>query len=250
MPTGFWRRKPTLRQTPASKRIWELDALRGFCVLAMVGLHLIWDLSSLWGFPLGSFLTACMRWGGGVFFLLAGVCVTLGHRPVRRGLTVLSCGLLCSAATAALYLLGVAGSGILIYFGTLHCLGLCMLSWPVLCRISAKGLLLLGTLLSAAGVYLSQSGLPGSFWLLPFGLLPEGLATADYFPLLPFWGIFLLGTYLGRKLYPQPKSVFVCSPPAWLRPLCACGRKALPIYLLHQPVITAVVFLAAGAFPA
>ena len=242
----FWRRKPTLQPVPASKRIWELDALRGICVLAMVGLHLLWDLSSLYGFALGGFLRVCMQWGGGLFFLLAGVCVTLGHRPIRRGLTVFGCGLLCSAATAAVYLLKFSDSSILIYFGTLHCLGLCMLSWPVFRRLSTDALLFLGLLLAAAGLYLLQSGLHSSVWLLPFGLLPSGLATADYFPLLPFLGVFLLGACLGRKLYPRPESLFSLSPPAWLYPLCLCGRKALPVYLLHQPVITAVLFFVAS----
>ena len=216
----------------------------------MVGLHLCWDLSSTFGIRLGGFLRACMQWGGGIFFLLAGISATLGHRPVRRGLTVFGCGLLCSAATAAVYLLGFADRGILIYFGTLHCLGLCMLLWPVFGRLNARILLFVGLFLTAVGIFLSQSGLPGSFWLLPFGLPPEGLATADYFPLLPFLGVFLLGACLGRKLYPQSASLFSCSPPGWAKPLCLCGRKALPIYLLHQPVITAVMFLAAGVFPA
>ena len=149
-----------------------------------------------------------------------------------------------------MYLLGFADRGILVYFGTLHCLGLCMLLWPVFGRLNARILLFVGLFLTAVGIFLSQSGLPGSFWLLPFGLPPEGLATADYFPLLPFLGVFLLGACLGRKLYPQSASLFSCSPPGWAKPLCLCGRKALPIYLLHQPVITAVMFLAAGVFPA
>ena len=215
----------------------------------MVGLHLCWDLSSTFGVRLGSFLRDCMQWGGGIFFLLAGVCVTLGHRPVRRGLTVFGCGLLCSAATAAVYLLGLADSGILIYFGTLHCLGLCMLLWPVFSRLSTKLLLVQGALLTGGGLLLLHSGWHGPFWLLPFGLLPEGLATADYFPMLPFFGVFLLGACLGWKLYPTPKSLFSFSPPVWARLFCLCGRSALPIYLLHQPVITAAVFFAAGVFP-
>lgn len=215
----------------------------------MVGLHFLWDLSSLYGIALGSFLSGCMQWGGGVFFLLAGISVTLGHRPVRRGLTVLGCGMLCSLATAGVCLLGFADRSILIYFGTLHCLGLCMLSWPVFSRLSQKLLLSVGILAAAAGLVLLRHPLHGPSWLLPLGLLPEGLTTADYFPLLPFWGVFLLGACLGRKLYPRRESVFSFPPPVWLSPLCLCGRKALPVYLLHQPIITAILFFTAGIFP-
>ena len=32
------------------KRIWELDAFRGLCLLGMVLIHLIYDLTELYGF--------------------------------------------------------------------------------------------------------------------------------------------------------------------------------------------------------
>ena len=31
---------------PAKQRIWELDALRGLCILCMVAIHAFWDLSA------------------------------------------------------------------------------------------------------------------------------------------------------------------------------------------------------------
>lgn len=35
---------------PAKQRIWELDALRGLCILCMVAIHAFWDLSAFGGF--------------------------------------------------------------------------------------------------------------------------------------------------------------------------------------------------------
>ncbi|MEI3072250.1 MAG: heparan-alpha-glucosaminide N-acetyltransferase domain-containing protein [Oscillospiraceae bacterium] len=37
---------------PAKQRIWELDALRGLCILCMVAIHAFWDLSAFGGFHL------------------------------------------------------------------------------------------------------------------------------------------------------------------------------------------------------
>ena len=225
------------------KRIWELDALRGVCILAMVGIHLGYDLNSLYARQPGVLFSLVQKWGGGIFFLLSGICATLGHRPLRRGLTVLGCGLLCTAATAAVYALGLADKGILIWFGTLHCLGVCMLLWPLFRSVPTALLLAGGAVLTAAGIKLLLQPLVGPGWLLPVGILPPDFATADYFPLLPFLGIFLLGACLGRRLYPGGMPRLRIPMPRPLGVLCACGRWALPIYLLHQPVLAGFLYL-------
>lgn len=229
------------------KRIWELDALRGICILCMVGIHLVYDLSSLGSWQPGSLFTAVQQWGGGIFFLISGVSATLGHRPVRRGLMVFLCGVLCTAATAAVYLLGFSGKELLIYFGTLHCLGLCMVLWPVFRTVPTPALATVGLLLSAVGIRLLLRPVTGPLWLLPLGFLPMDFATSDYFPLLPYLGLFLLGACLGRRLYRHGTSLLSFDPPLSARFLCACGRQALPIYLLHQPVLTAVLIFLPGA---
>lgn len=216
----------------------------------MVGIHLIYDMSSLYGWQPGPLFTGIKQWGGGIFFLISGGCATLGRRPVRRGLVVLGCGLICTAATGALYALGLSDRSILIYFGTLHCLGLCMLLWPVFRLFPPALLLATGALLAAIGIKLLVQPVPGAFLLLPLGFLPPNFATSDYFPLLPYLGIFLLGTCLGRRLYSHGQSLIPICVPRPLEFLCVCGRRALPIYLLHQPVLTLFLLLAAGLFPA
>lgn len=227
------------------ERIWELDALRGVCILAMVGIHLVYDLNSLYARQPGALFSLVQQWGGGIFFLLSGISVTLGRHPLRRGLSVLGCGLLCTAVTAALYTLGFGDKGILIWFGTLHCLGVCMLLWPLLRSVPTALLLAGGAVLTAVGIKLLLRPVVGSGWLLPVGILPPGFVTADYFPLLPFLGIFLLGACLGRRLYPGGMPRLRIPMPRPLGLLCACGRRALPIYLLHQPVLTGFLFLIA-----
>ena len=115
-----------------TKRFWELDALRGICLLGMVGIHLLYDLNISLPLP----LQLLQDWGGCAFLLLSGICVTLGHHPIRRGLVVLGCGMICTLVTWGMYALKLADDGAAIWFGVLHCLGACMLLWPIFRKIS------------------------------------------------------------------------------------------------------------------
>ena len=79
------------------KRIWELDVLRGVCILGMVVVHLIYDLQTFFSLPFladSRLFDLIKQWGGVLFLLISGICVTLGSHPVRRGLIVFACGLL------------------------------------------------------------------------------------------------------------------------------------------------------------
>ena len=135
------------------QRIWELDAARGLAVLGMVIVHFLFDLSEL---------TGILRWRepvwfllvknhcGGIFLVISGISVTLGSHNIRRGIQVLLCGGLVTGVTYGMYALGLANGSIVIYFGVLQCLGVCMLLWSLLRRLPNRGLL-------AGGVTLSDS---------------------------------------------------------------------------------------------
>lgn len=226
-----------------SKRVWELDALRGICILGMVLVHLIYDLDHAGILRSPAPVQWLQYWGGTVFVLISGICVALGRHHIRRGLIVLGCGMVCTLVTAGMYWLGLAGKGILIYFGVLHCLGACMLSWTLFSRLSNWVLAVLGSLFTAAGLFLEGTVLVDFPWLVSLGFLYPGFSSSDYFPLLPNLGFFLFGAVLGRILYPSRESLLprVNARALPVRFLCGCGRHSLLIYLLHQPVITAAV---------
>ena len=223
-------------------RIRELDALRGLCILGMVAVHLLFDLTTLYGavdFSYPGWLVFLMDWGGVIFFLISGICATLGSRCIRRGLMVLGCGLAVSAVTAVMYRMGMADKSILIYFGVLHCLGVCMIVWALFRKLPAWALAAVGVILTGLGLWIRTVRVqtPYLVWL---GLLYPGFATSDYFPLLPFLGFFLLGGWLGRLLYREKRPLlprFRCQPLEWI------GRHSLPIYLLHQPLLTGLLFV-------
>lgn len=230
------------------QRIWELDAARGVCILGMVVFHILYDLQYLFPIlPAGNhtLLDFIANWGGTLFFLISGICVTLGSHPVRRGLIVVGCGLAVTAVTWGMAALGFADSSMVILFGVLHCLGVCMLLWPVFSKMPWPVLGLLGSIMVASGLYLDAHTFPVSHWLFPLGIKYPGFASADYFPLLPFWGFFLLGAMLGHLIYQNKESLFpkVSAENRLVRFLMVTGRWSLPIYMLHQPVITGILIL-------
>ena len=230
------------------KRIWELDAFRGICVLGMLIVHFVYDLTELYrlvSWQPGDTFAWVQRWGGVLFLLLSGICVTLGRRSVRRGLIVFGCGLLCTAVTVGMYRLGLSGNGIQIYFGVLHCLGVCMILWPVFRRLPWWALLSLGIGIIVTGLWVFEPMRVSYPWLLPLGIQPGGLITSDYFPLFPNLGFFLLGSALGKTLYRRQQSLLprVNDRNFLLRFLQLCGRQSLWIYLLHQPVFSGLFAL-------
>ncbi len=216
------------------QRIWELDALRGLCILGMIAVHLVFDMQ----IPTGPAFAFVQNWGGVLFFLLSGLCATLGSRPVRRGAIVLGAGLICTAVTWAGFALGMLPDYMVIRFGVLHCLGLCMILWPVFRKLPVGLRTALGAALAALGIYLTKRVMVSFAGLAWLGLLYPSYSSADYFPLLPYLGFFLLGSVLCNLLYRQRRSLLPKLGNFWLfRALQWCGRYSLIIYLLHQPLL-------------
>jgi uncharacterized membrane protein len=148
--------------------------------------------------------------------------------------------MVCTAVTWGLYALSLGPRETVIWFGVLHCLGCCMLLWPVFRRCPGWLLLVLGSLLLVLGRVLSD--LPtDTFWLIPFGAAPPWFRSSDYFPLVRNLGIFLLGAGMGRYLYRSKVSLLnsVRQEHRAIRFFGWWGKKSLLVYLAHQPVLAA-----------
>ncbi len=229
-------------------RIWELDALRGICIIGMVVVHLLYDLCYIYGLVqlqdsrLFYFIS---QWGGVLFLLISGICVTLGSHPVRRGIIVFTAGMVVTLVTWGLYRLELFDRSILIYFGVLHCLGLCMLLWPLLRHIPTWLLPVLGLALAIAGIYISENILVSTKNLIWLGFMYPGFQSSDYFPILPNLGFFILGCFLGKTLYKNKNTLLPRIDPDFflIRFFRLCGKWSLFIYLLHQPLITGAIEL-------
>ena len=61
------------------ERIWELDALRGVCILCVIAVHLIYDLGFFIGLDLHlpAWYVFIQQYGGVIFVILSGCCATV-----------------------------------------------------------------------------------------------------------------------------------------------------------------------------
>ena len=192
-------------------RIWELDAFRGIAILAVILIHLLFDLRYFLGLSLGYDNTVFQfvkQYGGVVFVVLSGICVTLGRRSFRRGLIVFGCAMAVTLVTLAMVWLGLDSGSVVVRFGVLHLLGIAMLLWPLLRRLPTWAMVAIGLPVVGLGYWFQTFHVsPG--WLFPLGLTSAGFSSSDYFPSVsPFWA----GSCWGRRWAARPtgKSVRCC----------------------------------------
>jgi uncharacterized membrane protein len=62
--------------------------------------------------------------------------------------------------------------------------------------------------------------------------------SADYIPLIPWFGVFLLGMTAGQFLPISSRS----EPKRWMQPIIWLGQHSLPFYLLHQLVVVGALY--------
>lgn len=235
---------------PAStSRLWEIDAARGVAIVMMVIYHLMYDLyyfgvnDAIFTDPFWFYF---QRVTASTFIVLVGVSLALRvqqieakgesvtFRPfLRRGLVILGWGLVITLVTRI-----ALGAEMAIRFGILHFIGVSViLAYPFL-RLRWFNLGL-GLALFVAGKIVQQITVPGS-WFIWLGLEPAGYVYVDYFPLLPWFGVVLIGVWLGNSAYHHATRRFYLPDwqmPALTVPLQWMGRHSLTIYLIHQPLL-------------
>ncbi len=229
-------------------RIWEIDFLRGVSIILMVCYHLLFDLGEFRGVKrfLGfstdlstTAWTIAQHFFAVLFVVLSGASATLTRSNVRRGLRLLAVSL---AVTAATYVFDPASA---VWFGILQCLAVSMLLFGGLFeKARPAALAVWGSLIIAASaaVPAAKAALaPRTDWLMPFGLTSPSFSSFDYFPLLPWLGVFLAGAALGRAVYAGKRSLLPGRWPATF--VNWAGRRSLLIYLVHQPVIMGVLYV-------
>ncbi len=266
-------KKPTTANevaTPPQPRIWELDFIRGLCVAMMVIDHTLFDMGFLFlqeWFPQGE--------GGVIFYICSfakniywehplrlilhtlalvgfigacGISCSLSRSNLKRGLKLLVVALLLTAVTALLdHFIGY--NQFLISFGILHLLAIAILIYAALRPLGHIPALALGVAIIVVGFIIDPAANQSdNFILLALGLTHKGF-SADYFPLIPYLGWFLVGASLGAVIYKKKTSLFPNSGKAkFFRPFYWLGRHALIVYILHQPLIFGLLWLLGAIF--
>ncbi|MGE5228800.1 MAG: heparan-alpha-glucosaminide N-acetyltransferase [Deltaproteobacteria bacterium] len=242
------------RQSPRrapSKRFWEIDALRGLAVLAMIVFHFAWDWAYVNDGRLGDASRFASGAIAGTFITLLGLSIALDRDRVRAaggsqwrrtGQRVLLIG---GAAVIVTLATRLFLPDEFVYFGILHLLAACTVLVALSAPLGAFANALLGLALLVVGwsPLLDAPG-PGPFWAVAGWWAPR--ATVDWYPLAPWAGFAFLGFALGLTLYAGGRRRFplrdLSAPTAPLRFL---GRHALPVYLVHQLLLLPLAWLLA-----
>ena len=226
-----------------TRRLSLLDWARAIAILLMVAYHLVYDLNRFAGVGINCeapFWYVIGKTSALLFIFLSAFCGVLSRHPVRRGFRLLSYGLGISAVTF-LFL-----PDAYVRFGILHFLGVALILSPLLRALPQRLLPIFSFLTGLAGWEIAQlSGPTGLLTglLLPFGLKYQGFDSIDYFPLLPYIGVTMLGIYVS-KAYLQNRT------PLMIHRVDDRGfslsktlsKHSLKIYLIHQPLILVTFF--------
>lgn len=238
-------------------RLPLVDMARGVAIAAMVVFHFAFDLSQFGliatdvaGHPGWRLFAGTI---GGSFLGLVGVSLVLAARGGFDGAAFLR-RLAMVAGGAALVTVAtlVAIPHAWIFFGILHLiavasvLGLAVLRWPA-------GLLALAAAAAFALPWLVAHPVLDRSWLLFTGLSRVPVTTGDFYPLLPWSGFVLAGMAVARFAIDRgfDRRLAAIRPEGRLARLTGgAGRHSLVIYLVHQPVLIALVWMLAQAWPA
>jgi len=230
------------------KRFWEIDTARGIAIILMVVFHLFRDLKyfQVFAFESFGFWWVFPRIIASMFIFLVGISLSVSYsrtknksfrKYLKRGLKIFSWGLIITAVTWAM----VPES--FIFFGILHFIGVgVIIAYPFLKK--PKYNLQAGLAFVVFGWVIS--GFFFDFpYLMPLGFFARGIQTFDYFPLFPWFGLVLIGTWFGNLLYPDGERYLKIKniDNTTTRILSFMGRNSLKIYLIHQPITIGLAYL-------
>lgn len=228
---------------PDRKRIDIIDAARGFSVILMVIHHALFDAVEFLGAPSWLFSNPVFDilhyFFAGLFIFLSGVSSRFSRSNVHRGVKVFAVAMVLTIITSQTFV------GEPIRFGVLHLLGFCMIFygmtqhiWDKLHKMAAPFMYIALLVGSALAVGLIRIDAP-YFWI--FGWLQPDFYSADYFPIFPWLFVFQLGTWAGSYIADNKLPKWFYEKRIAVFP--AVGKRALLIYVLHQPILYGIVML-------
>lgn len=255
---------------PRKRRIWELDFLRGICVLLMVWDHFIYDVAYLFGnewIATGkagviNFVNFANSYMDGtlreifhpiiftIFFVICGISCSFSRSNLKRGIEALFFAFAITIVTTMLETP--------ITFGVLHMLGFSILVWWLIDTVCRHNRYATAIACLAIGVLITTLGHVDSVWanVTPnqdLFFLSEHFGgrygSADYFTIFPYTGYMLIGAAAGVFIYPRGKSLLpVLDKFNWHMPISFWGRIALWVYVFHQIAVMVLLCLISYLF--
>ena len=225
------------------KRIFSVDFLRGLAIIPMI----IFNYSvTLKYFHFIDFPTNFLYWYvfprivAGTFIFVSGIAAFISYRKSsekfgkRYFLRGLKIAIFASAITIFTFFIVPNGT---ILFGILHFFAFSSFLIPFF--IKKKNInLIAGLILVLLGFYLESLSLSFSsaFWLFP-----ESFYTLDYFPLIPWVGVMMLGIYFANIFVNTTRKFEIKNKIGSF--FTFFGRNSLTIYLIHQPAFILLLIL-------
>jgi len=231
-------------------RIQLFDILRGVAIGLMATYHFCFDLNyysfTHFNFNYDPFWLGLRASILSLFLGLVGISLVLStaggfnlRRYLRRLVWLAACAITVSLSSRMLF------PESWIFFGVLHFIFVASILGLAFLRFYWVNLGT-GSLLVLAGLTL-QHPLFDQPWLQWIGLMTRKPITEDYVPLLPWFGVVLIGLFLGklflRSNWNKRLSAWH-SDHATARLLALAGRHSLLIYIVHQPVLMGLVWVA------
>lgn len=237
------------------ERLWEIDFIRGIAIVMVIFFHILIDINFFSIYKINVFSGVLLPIAYAVattFLLLVGLSLTLNFSRIKNvltkkdayvriflhGLKIFVIGFLITLATW-LYL----GEGFII-FGVLHCIGVSIIFSIPFLNFRVQNLVL-GLVFIFLGLFLKTFTVD-FYWLAWLGFKPTTFYTVDYYPLLPWFGVVLIGIFLGNSLYPEGKRRYAVKDRSTVKIVsffCFLGKHTLVIYLVHQLIIVGILHL-------
>lgn len=247
-----------METTVTKKRLGIIDALRGVNFISMALYHAMYDI--VWIFDRGGSHPLYKGMPGYIwqqaiamtFIVISGFSSQLGSKNPKRGLTVFLCGAAVTLATVLFY------PSETIKYGVLTFMGAAMLVTLALDKILRKVRPCIGMAVSAVLFVLTRnidmgyigigamkfelpSALYGTKLLAGLGFPYSGFSSSDYFPLFPWLFLFLFGYFLAVPVLKSDRVKELLSHDGGFAAVIGC--HTLILYMLHQPVIYALLSL-------
>jgi len=233
---------------PFPQRFQCIDILRGIAIALMVIYHFCYDLTYFkfirFDFYHDLFWINFRILIVSLFVGLVGVSLVLATRNginLKRYARRLGWLVLLSLAITVMSYFMFPGR--IIVFGILHFIAFASVVGLLFVRLYWPSLILGGGIILLDLLY--QDAFFDQYWIHWLGLTTRRPPAEDYVSVIPWFGVVLIGIFIGQTILRSEtlqRRLSVSSDHPLPRSLAFAGRHSLLIYMLHQPVLFAVLW--------
>lgn len=231
------------------ERFWEIDFFRGIAIVMMIIFHTFFFINY---FNLASFSMYQGFWLSFrlilifLFLSIAGISLVISAKKrnlfqqIKRGFEIFLLGMSITIVT------GIFFYDNIVIFGILHLIGISIIIGALFIRFKWTSLIF-GLILFFANFFVTKTIL--SFpWLIWLGFKFSGFSSFDYYPLIPWMGLVLIGIFIGDILYANGKrnkllNFMPKKAPCSAKLISLLGRHSLLIYFIHILLLFGLIWL-------